>query len=193
VTGHNTQLALCSSSTLKIWLTDWLVGWLIDWLIIHRESEKTKHHKESISSLNVYDRFWRLFHWYTQQEICNKVIITDTSSDILLPIFSYSSSYSVSEVIIFVSIQFSFTWKAFILVTPPPVRGTGYCFRAISFFVSLFLCLFLCQQHYEKTVGPICMKFSGKVWSDLGTTWFNFRSIRVNGSAGRRSICYHRP
>jgi len=38
-----------------------------------------------------------------------------------------------------------------------PGRGMGYCFRAIS--------LFLCQQHYEKTAGPICMKFSGKVWS----------------------------
>ena len=31
--------------------------------------------------------------------------------------------------------------------------------------------------------GPICMKFSGKVWSG---------SIQVNRSAGRRSICYHR-
>ena len=47
-----------------------------------------------------------------------------------------------------------------------PGRGTGYCFRAIS----LFLCLFLCQQQYEKTVGPICMKFSGKVCSDHGTS-----------------------
>jgi len=33
------------------------------------------------------------------------------------------------------------------------------------------------------------MKFSGKVWSDHGTTWFNCGSIRVNGSAGRRSSC----
>ena len=73
-----------------------------------------------------------------------------------------------------------------------PDRGTGYCFRAISFFVCLFVSLFLCQQHYEKTAGPICMKFSGKVWSGHGTTWFNFGSIRVNGSADRRSICYHR-
>jgi len=43
-----------------------------------------------------------------------------------------------------------------------PLQGDGYCFRAIS--------LFLCQQHYEKKAGPICMKFSGKVWSDYGTT-----------------------
>ena len=41
---------------------------------------------------------------------------------------------------------------------------------SIDFFVSLFLSLFLCQQDYEKTAGPICMKFSGKVWSDHGTT-----------------------
>ena len=53
---------------------------------------------------------------------------------------------------------------------PAPGRGTGYCFRAISFFLSFFLYLFLCQQHYEKTAGPICMKFSGKVWSNHGTT-----------------------
>ena len=45
-------------------------------------------------------------------------------------------------------------------------RGTGYSFPAISFFLSFFLC----QQHYEKMAGPICMKFSGKVWSDHGTT-----------------------
>ena len=68
-----------------------------------------------------------------------------------------------------------------------------YCFCSISFFLSFFLSLFLCQQHYEKTAEPICMKFSGKMWSDHGTTWLNFGSIRVNGSAGRRSICYHRP
>jgi len=66
-----------------------------------------------------------------------------------------------------------------------PGTGTGYCFRTISFFLSLFLC----QQHYEKTAGPICMKFSCKVWSDHRTTWLHFGSIRVNGSAGQRSIC----
>jgi len=47
-----------------------------------------------------------------------------------------------------------------------PGRVAGYCFRAISYFLSVFLC----QQHYEKTAGPICMKFLGKVWSDHGTT-----------------------
>jgi len=37
--------------------------------------------------------------------------------------------------------------------------------------------------------GPICTKFSGKVWSDHGTTWLNFGSVRVNGAVGQRSIC----
>jgi len=36
--------------------------------------------------------------------------------------------------------------------------------------IDQFLSLFLCQQDYEKTAGPICVKFSGKVWSDDGTT-----------------------
>jgi len=64
---------------------------------------------------------------------------------------------------------------------PDRDRGTGYCFRSISFFLSFFVSLFLCQQDYEKTAGPICVKFSGKVWSDHGTTWLHFGSIRVNG------------
>jgi len=37
------------------------------------------------------------------------------------------------------------------------------------------------------------MKFSGKVWNDHGTTWLNLGSIRVNGSAGQRSICLLSP
>jgi len=37
------------------------------------------------------------------------------------------------------------------------------------------------------------MKFSGKMWSDHGTTRFNFGSIWVNGSAGRRSSCLLSP
>ena len=60
-------------------------------------------------------------------------------------------------------------------------RGRGLLCLApqlVCFFVSLFLC----QQNYEKTAEPICVKFSGKVWSDHGTTWLNFGSIRVNGS-----------
>ena len=62
---------------------------------------------------------------------------------------------------------------------PGRYRERGIVFaRFLSFFVSLFLC----QQDYEKTAGQICMKFSGKVWSDHGTTWFNFGSIRINGS-----------
>jgi len=78
----------------------------------------------------------------------------------------------------------------FSIITPAPGRGTGIVFGR---FLSFFLSLFLYQQHYEKTAGPICMKFSGKVWSDYGTTWLNFGSIRINGSAGQRSICLLSP
>jgi len=49
------------------------------------------------------------------------------------------------------------------IFTPSPVGGRGNVFGR-------FLSLFLCQQHYKKTAGPICMKFSGKLWSDHGTT-----------------------
>jgi len=52
----------------------------------------------------------------------------------------------------------------------PDTLGAGYCFRSISLFIHIciyfFLSLFLCQRDYEKMAGPICMKFSGKVWSD---------------------------
>ena len=61
------------------------------------------------------------------------------------------------------------------VITPPPI-GDGYCFRSIS----LFFCLFLCQQDYEKTAGPICMKFSGKVWSDHGPRRDDLIKFRVN-------------
>ena len=58
--------------------------------------------------------------------------------------------------------------------------GTGYCFRSISLFISLFLC----QQDYEKTTGPICMKFSGKVRSDHRTTW-DLVTFLVNSEKSR--------
>jgi len=47
-----------------------------------------------------------------------------------------------------------------IIITPPPVGGRGFVFER---FLSFFVYLFLCQQHYEKMARPICMKFSGKV------------------------------
>jgi len=51
-----------------------------------------------------------------------------------------------------------------LLITPPPVGGRGIVFaRFLCLFVSFFVSLFLCQQHYEKTAGPICVKFSGRV------------------------------
>jgi len=99
---------------------------------------------------------------------------------------------------------FQFSSTLVLFYYPAPGSGTGCWFRAISLFVCLFVCLFLCQQHFEKTAGPICMKFSGNVWSDHGTTWFNFGStlpsdwecnaigvsgLSVRGSTGRGLLC----
>jgi len=61
----------------------------------------------------------------------------------------------------------SASWDKDELITPPPVGGLGI---VLGRFLSFFLSLFLCQQYYEKIAGPICVKFSGKVWSDHGTT-----------------------
>jgi len=65
---------------------------------------------------------------------------------------------------------------------PAPDRGTGYCNRAISVFVYLFRC----QQHYEKTAGPTDLHeiFREGVewpWDDLIQFWVN-SSKRVGGS-----------
>ena len=44
----------------------------------------------------------------------------------------------------------------------------------------------ICDILYSgETAVPICMKFSGKVWSDHGTTWLHFGSIRVNRAMPR--------
>ena len=48
-------------------------------------------------------------------------------------------------------------------------------------------------QHYERTDTPICMKFSGKMWSDHGMTWLHFWSILRNSEmprcATRGGVC----
>jgi len=50
--------------------------------------------------------------------------------------------------------------------------------------------LFLCHQDYEQMAGPICMKFSGKVWSDHGTTWLHFLSIlRKHAMRNTGGVC----
>ena len=73
------------------------------------------------------------------------------------------------------------------IITPPPVGGRGIVFgRFLSFFVSLSATL-------RENGRTDCMKFSGKVWSDHGSTCLHFGSIRVNGSAGQRSICLLSP
>jgi len=61
------------------------------------------------------------------------------------------------------------TWTHFFITiivlyyAAPDVSGDGVLF-SIDFFVSLLTRL------REITAGPICMKFSGKVWSEHGTT-----------------------
>ena len=59
--------------------------------------------------------------------------------------------------------------------------------RAFVTGCRLSVCLsVVCDVLYPgKTTGPICMKFSGKVWSDHGTTWFNFGSIWRNRAMPR--------
>jgi len=81
----------------------------------------------------------------------------------------------------------------------PNTSGDGVLF-SIDFFVSLFVCLFVCffvsMQDYEKTAGPICTKFSWKVWSDHGTTWSHFwpiprnRAISRCATRGRGLLCF---
>jgi len=89
----------------------------------------------------------------------------------------------------------NFSYVCFVYYHAPILSGTGYCFRSISLFC-LFVSLFLCQQDYEETAGPICMKFSGKAWSDLGTTWLHFWSAPRNramprcATRGRGLLCF---
>jgi len=54
---------------------------------------------------------------------------------------------------------------------------------------SVCLSSVICDVLYSgETAGPICVKFSGKVWSDHGTTWLHFGSIRIN-RAMPRFVC----
>ena len=68
-----------------------------------------------------------------------------------------------------------------LLITPPPV-GDGVLFSLVSNIT-------------RKRLDRFAWNFQGRygLWSDHGTTWFNFESIRVNGSAGRTSICLLSP
>ena len=53
---------------------------------------------------------------------------------------------------------------------PAPGRGTGVLF-SLDFFLSFFLCLFVSLSARVRENGwTDCMKFSGKVRSDHGTT-----------------------
>jgi len=66
---------------------------------------------------------------------------------------------------------------------PPNSIGDGVLF-SINFY---FLCL---SARYEKTAGPFFMKFSGKVWSDYGTTWLHFWSVSRNCAMLFLDFCY---
>ena len=61
------------------------------------------------------------------------------------------------KVVVFVDLQYYVVSFVFLLFS-------------IDFFVYVFVFLSVKCLDYEKTVEPICMKFSGKVWSDHGTT-----------------------
>jgi len=60
-----------------------------------------------------------------------------------------------------------------------------YWGRGIVFDWFLCLSVSLSARLRKKTAGPICMKFSGKVWSDHGTTWLHFCLIPRNGATPR--------
>jgi len=60
-----------------------------------------------------------------------------------------------------------------------------FLYLFICFIVCLFVCLFLCFFASKITAGLICMKFSGKVWSDHGTIWLQLWSIPRNRAIPR--------
>jgi len=73
----------------------------------------------------------------------------------------------------------------FLSFCPAPGRETGYCFRPISLFISLFVSS---SATLRENGWTDLHEIFREVWSDHGTTWLNLGSIRVNGSAGQRSI-----
>jgi len=68
-------------------------------------------------------------------------------------------------------------------ITPPPSTGTGFCFRAISFFVSVLARL---RENGWTDLHEIFREGVEWPWDDLITFWVN---------SGQRSTfnCYHRP
>ena len=72
--------------------------------------------------------------------------------------------------------------SCFSVLLPAPGRGTGYCFRAISFFVSMSARL---RENGWTDLHEIFREGVEWPWDDLIKFW----AIRVNGSAGQRSIC----
>ena len=96
------------------------------------------------------------------------------------------------------------TWLCKVyIITPSPIhRGTGYCFRSISLFVSFFLCFFICvflcffvSKITRKRMDRFAWNFQGRCGVTM-TTWFYFRSIRRNRTTprcttrGRVLLCF---
>jgi len=104
---------------------------------------------------------------YKDNTVNSSASSTSTNSPALL---------TKGNILIFLLTFFMLLLSARGIITPSPIhRGTGYCFRSISLFVcmyylSFFLCFFVSKITRKRLAGPICMKFSRKVWSDHGTT-----------------------
>jgi len=80
--------------------------------------------------------------------------------------------------------RFIYLFIIFIFLRPRYSIPEGWKIKKRNYsYIYLFIYLFICQQEYEKTAGPICMKFSGKAWSDHGTTWLTLGQF---GQMGRR-------
>ena len=143
-----------------------------------------------VVKLTVKMSVWLRAKFHCQRKCCQYQLVTATQQHwLVMATFSSGTHFeSVTSVVQLFSAVNMYAVNS--VITPPTVGWRGIVFGR---FLSFFVYLFLCQQHYEKTAGPICMKFSAKVWSDHGTTWLNFGPIRVNGSAGQRSICWLSP
>jgi len=74
-----------------------------------------------------------------------------------------------------------------------PDTGTGYCFQAISLFVSFFVSM---SARLRENGWTDWHEISGKVWSDRGTTWLHLWSIPRNrampgcATRGRGLLCF---
>jgi len=81
-------------------------------------------------------------------------------------------------------------WRSGGLGNPAPGRGTGYCNRAISFFLSFFLCLFIPVSNItRKRLDRFAWNFQGR----CGVTKGRPDSIQTDRRVEGQVVCYHRP